>query len=526
MAALSAEQVAQIAFAAGFRGQALVDMVAIARRESGYRSDAHRTDRPGQQRTGDFGLWQVNYVNVPQLVQAGIINQASDLLDPAKNARAAFLLSGGGQNLRPWAAGPGGWNQAGDPFYGTNRNAAQAAVQRAEQQGLLGQDWAAPAAPATNQGGPVANSEGPFTLPNDAQLYNDGSKVYAAFDVGGVLIAYEVTWNNGTVDLQGRPQTTVSPDQWQQLNAVNAGNAEELRGFSVTYGGSFRAFFDSVLDQVMGKNNPARNDPEVLRVLADFAGRPDMTAAELQNKLQATQWFQARTTSELEWNSLAEAEKVKRRDDAAARMVNTWFQFTGEAIAMDDPRIMNYLEDVASGKSGIGAWTENVVKRAATDNGESPWSRQVRDEQESQRQRGIDVENTAQRLGDLARRWGLRFGIDSLQNWARAVTEKTMSEQDILELFKNQAQVLYPWKDREMETQTAAQQWIETYNRVMEKPGDIFNPAVQGALTKGQTILDFEQELKRSNEWLNTRNAREEMYSVVSETGRRLGFES
>jgi hypothetical protein len=371
---------------------------------------------------------------------------------------------------------------------------------------------------------PGTGGSGPMSLPRDAKLYNNGFTVVAVFDVGGVQIGYDVTWFNGSVQFDSNAVTTVTSDQWASMGVVNGGNAEELRGMEARWG-SYKEYWDSILNQVMGPANPARNDPEILKVIAEFASRPDMEPIELQNKLQATQWYQSRTQGELQWNSLPDAERAKQRDDMAARMVSTWFQFTGESVSMDDPRITNYLEDVASGKTGFGAWTESVVKQSATANGESPWSRQVRDEQEAQRQRGIDVENTAQRVKDLARRWGLQWSDSEYQRWAQQIVEKKSSEADVLEVMKDQAQVLFPWKQRDMETLTAAGPWMSTLERVLERQPDLMDSQIQSAMSAGMSVWDFEKQLKNSADWLGTKNARTSMFETISEAGRRLGFE-
>jgi hypothetical protein len=138
---LTREQTAQILYQAGFRGQALVNMVAIAGRESNYRPGIHGTASPKAKVSGDRGLFGINYSNDARLKAAGIIKSATDLFDPLTNARAAYFLSNGGTNLFPWGATKGGWASGGDPFYGTNRNAAAAAVQNAANQGLLGKGW-------------------------------------------------------------------------------------------------------------------------------------------------------------------------------------------------------------------------------------------------------------------------------------------------------------------------------------------------------------------------------------------------
>jgi|CXWL01.1.fsa_nt_gi hypothetical protein len=522
--ALTGEQVAQLLYGAGFRDQDLVNMVAIGHRESRYEPSAHRTDNPGGA-TGDFGLFQINAINLSFLQREIGITSMAQLLDPVTNARAAFALF---QNagLAPWRDGAGGFNAAGDPMYGTNAGAASTAVQNASNQGMLGATaFTGTNTPSATGGAmPASASGGPFRLPSDAVLYNNGLALFAVFDVGGVKISYDVTWFDGSVDLAGLNQNVVTAEEWASFGTVHAGNAEELRGLEVQHP-TFRAFWDQILNQVMGQNNPARTDPGVLAVIAQLAGRPDMTPAELQNLLQGTQWYQDRTTSELEWNGLAEGEKVRRRDEMAARMVQTWFQFTGESVSTSDPRIVNYLEDLASGKRGIGSWTEDTVKAAAVTNGESPYSRQVRDEAEAQRARGVDVENTAQRVRDLARRWGVQFPPSNFQDWATQIAEKTMSEADVLKIFQDQAAVLYPWKDPTMETSTAAGQWTAAYERIMERPGDLMNTQVQAALTAGTPVWQFEQDLKKSSGWLQTRNARDEIFSTMSEAGRRLGFE-
>jgi cell wall-associated NlpC family hydrolase len=138
---MSPEEVAQLLHGVGFRGEDLVSMVAIAGRESGYRPEAHRTNTDPEKMVGDFGLFQINYINdTPAFRQAIGLTDRSQLLDPEMNAKAAhYLYERAG--LKPWTAGPGGWRPDGDPTYGTDVEAARAAVQRAEQSGLITQPF-------------------------------------------------------------------------------------------------------------------------------------------------------------------------------------------------------------------------------------------------------------------------------------------------------------------------------------------------------------------------------------------------
>jgi hypothetical protein len=138
---MSAEKVAQVLYDAGFRGDDLVQMVAIGQRESGYRPEAHRTNTDPAKMVGDFGLFQINYTNDTAAMRAAIgMTDRSQLLDPMMNAKAAFYLYQRG-GLQPWTAGPGGFHEDGNPAYGTDVSAARAAVERAEGSGLIGQPF-------------------------------------------------------------------------------------------------------------------------------------------------------------------------------------------------------------------------------------------------------------------------------------------------------------------------------------------------------------------------------------------------
>ncbi len=135
---MSGEEVAELLYGVGFRGDDLVTMVAIGERESGYNPAAHRTNTDPSKMVGDFGLFQINYINdTPQLRDAIGMTDIAQLLEPEMNARAAFYLYERG-GLDPWTAAQGGWTADGDPTFGTDLAAAQAAVARAEAEGLIG----------------------------------------------------------------------------------------------------------------------------------------------------------------------------------------------------------------------------------------------------------------------------------------------------------------------------------------------------------------------------------------------------
>lgn len=518
---LNWEQTAQIAYQAGFRGQALVNFVALAFRESGMRPGAHRTDRNPDDMSGDIGLWQINYVNFNRLMQAGIISNPRDLFDPVLNARAAFFLSGGGQNLDPWGASSGGAWGAWTHVTQADLDRASSAVANARSSGLLGQHWS-PGGPIPTGGqGPGV---GPMELPRDAQLVRTGRGLFAVFNLGqGVFISYSVP-EDGSVVFDRSEIVRMSDEKYRERyhRPVMGGSAHELGAITNEWG-TYRSFWENVLITHIGQNNPARNDPGVRRVLALYAARPDMSEAELRNRLEGTKWWKQRTEAELVWNDLSPAEQRMRRQDAAVQMAQVWFQLTGQQIGIREMLDSRWVNDVASGKITIGWWSELVVKREASEDPNSPWSRTLRDEEEAGRQRGVDIENTANQIRDTLSQWGLQWNQATITKWAEGIMEKTRSDADFMEAVKNQAQQLFPWKDREMDSTTAAQPWIQTYTRMMEREGSLFTPQIQRALQSGMTAWDFEQELRRAPEWMSTQNGQASMDDVVADVGRIFG---
>ena len=92
MATLTMRQIASYAYAAGFRGNALITATAVAMAESSGRTDVVN-------RLGCTGLWQI-YVKVHIRNNPSWTTKA--MKQPYNNAKAAYKLSSGGRNWRPW----------------------------------------------------------------------------------------------------------------------------------------------------------------------------------------------------------------------------------------------------------------------------------------------------------------------------------------------------------------------------------------------------------------------------------------
>lgn len=118
---------ARAAFAAGFRGEDLATIVAIAGRESGWRSDAVNPN------TSDRGMWQINWSANQSIAKSFGAKSIGDLLDVNLNAKVAYALyqSGG---WRPWRGsdsssflgGQAGWDPNGSHLWKTDKHMAEA----------------------------------------------------------------------------------------------------------------------------------------------------------------------------------------------------------------------------------------------------------------------------------------------------------------------------------------------------------------------------------------------------------------
>jgi hypothetical protein len=122
--ALTGAQVAQLAYNSGFRGQDLVDVVAISKRESGWRPAAFN----GNAATGDlsYGLMQINMKGSlgPANLRRFHLASNDQLTDPQTNMNAAFVLYQASSNtLHPW----GGYKGLANTF-STDVPAARQAV--------------------------------------------------------------------------------------------------------------------------------------------------------------------------------------------------------------------------------------------------------------------------------------------------------------------------------------------------------------------------------------------------------------
>lgn len=367
-------------------------------------------------------------------------------------------------------------------------------------------------------------------LPKDGQIRRYAgppASTYAIYIIPGsdVVVYWKIPDEN--FDVTGMhydesPLADITQDT-TMAHMVNGGDANELTNIGSDFG-TFGQWVTSLTTSLFG-DNPAKDDPEIKRVLAQKIARPDMSDAELEGLLRQTNWFKQRSDVEREWNDLSDAERLARIDETASRLSETYFRETGARIAFDDGTLRSWAQQVASGRTGYGAVLETWIRPAALQNPESPWSRTIRNEQENQRKRGVDIENRSQGARELAERWGIQMSDQSLAEWGAKLMGNEASDADFVQFLQDQAKILYPWKDPTVPTMDAARPWLDTYSRVLETGNpSLFNPEVQKALNAGMPLFEFEKELKSRPEWLETGNANRELSAMGAQIGRQFGF--
>jgi cell wall-associated NlpC family hydrolase len=112
MAVLAAREIYRFARMAGFTPDQAVTMTAVAMAESGGNTNAHNPIGEDSR-----GLWQINAASHPEM-------RGTNLYDPLANARAAYQVSGHGQDISPWTTTHG----VGDAAYLNYRTEAIAAA--------------------------------------------------------------------------------------------------------------------------------------------------------------------------------------------------------------------------------------------------------------------------------------------------------------------------------------------------------------------------------------------------------------
>jgi hypothetical protein len=129
--AMDPQELAKLLYKRGFRGKHLVNMLAIAGRESNWKPTAHNGKPPDD----SYGLFQINMLGKlgPARMKQFNISNYDQLFDPETNVKAAWILSGGkSENLTPWGIKGNALAKTGDWMPKAQAAAKSAGVDRGD----------------------------------------------------------------------------------------------------------------------------------------------------------------------------------------------------------------------------------------------------------------------------------------------------------------------------------------------------------------------------------------------------------
>lgn len=540
MTKLSPQAVYQYLIQAGATPVVAAAFTSIAGRESGFDPSAHNGDAS----TGDdsVGLFQINLLNggwTSFLQQHGMQNPRAALATPQGAAQAAlWIYQSSGMN--PW----GGYK--GMPWsYNTDLNVGVAAsggkVSLGDLQAFHGGGAGGTVSPQASFSGTDATSSATgvgatpaaakFNLPAGGRLYAVDGTFVVVYKVGADNVYYDFSEPGigSRVNTTGTPSgAAVTHDQFYGLpNLVHAGVVSELSGKDIQGAHSYQDWLNNQLQVLTGGNKEMMNDPGVVSLLIQGAAH-NWSSDEINAKLKQTTYFKTHDDAQRNWQTLSPAERQSRTNDQASQLQQAYFNETGQQIAPNDKNLQAWAAKVAGGGATITEATWQWIRPVAAKDAQSPWSRQLEQEKEAQLQQGVDVSNMGATVQQTFHDYGIKPSDQTVAQWSKDIVTKKKSQEDLTKLATNQASILYPWAKDDLQTgmtvKDIAQPWTDTYNRVMEQNTDLFNPAVQKALVQGQPVYDFEKNLKLSDDWLNTGNARQTLSQAGAEIGKAMGF--
>jgi len=553
MATLAVSDVYGYLRQAGFNHNEAVILTAVAGGESGWNPRAHNPKPPDN----SYGLFQINMLGAmgPERRKAFGISKNEDLFDPATNAKAAYMIYKW-QGFRAWSVYSSG---AYKQYLGKAEQAAKYFEQHGFSEGQGGSGVGYQASSSGPGGGGAMTTMSPtgagsapsqveaINIPTDASWIQVGGKLYVAYRIQGEGGASSVVyWEVDDPSVKppaGKTPGQVSSSQFKKWQAewIDGGSVEAFRGFKK--GGTFQESLDKMLFEMGIAGTEALKDAEVLQVIALYIARPDMSEREFANRLRGTQYFQSKTDRQREWNDLSKAERDLRTQDAAMDLVGLWFTYVGEdiditrfdtnrdgTVSLDElkkgnPELASYAEKVASGQLSQDQVINQWLKPEARKNPDSPWSRQLRSEEQQQGQFEVDVENQAQQIMELYREWGMPLSQKSAMKMAEDVVMNRKSVGEIQMELDVAASAMYPHKPKGVSTRQWARPYMELYAGTLETAEpDLMDKTLQKALQGGMSLGDFRISLKHDSRWAGTLNARDEVAETMSRLGEKMGY--
>ena len=381
------------------------------------------------------------------------------------------------------------------------------------------------------------------TLPSGGQGYVVDGVQYVAYEIlpgSGAWIYFK---HAGSI--AGSSQMTTSQWEGTTTNWVNGGATTE--GLFVDPIASGNRSWDDIMETFLMEagiyGTDALEDAEVLGVVAEFIARPDMTPEEVQARLEETEWWNSRTTGQLEWNDLSDAEKDLRLKEEALKLVTLWKTYTGETISWADygdengnvswqsvmdnnPELAQWAENVASGShTQIEAVHQWIYPEAeAIEN--SPVNRERDEEEIAQNTKDYEISNNRRAVIEEYERWGVEISDQQADQMAEQLYMRERSMADVMATAEAVSAAKWVHKPEGVDFDTWAQPYATQYGALMEKSSPTFRDSAFSNMLMGEnlTMHDFKKQIKQTEEWKNTGNAQDEYSKAFGTIGRLMGF--
>jgi hypothetical protein len=368
-----------------------------------------------------------------------------------------------------------------------------------------------------------------------------GDVQYDIYTIQGEGTSARVFFQNPNPGEATGDTKSYSQEQWDayvlQQGLFDAGVVDA----SSEFGG--QSFSDVMMNTMftMGiAGSDALSDPGVMQIVA-LAMTRDMEPVELANRLRMTAWWDEHTDLQRSWNDKSSAQQNLEIVDQASALIGLWFTYVGQSqnimdydldgdgtvtakeLSATNPNLYNNALAVVSGVKTQPQVINEWLKPEAEANPESPWNRILRRETQEQGQFQVDVESQAQGVMSLYQSMGIDMNWDQALGLGQKIAMNEMSMAEITQSVDTMAQQLYG-KPVGVSTMQWASPYLQTWSALMEEASPGLSPTILSALQDGQSISDFKRQIRGTEEWKGTDNARDEYMNKFSSVSRIFGF--
>lgn len=247
--------------------------------------------------------------------------------------------------------------------------------------------------------------------------------------------------------------------------------------------------------------------------------------------LHATKWFQTHTTAQAQWQNLLTSHPADAKQQIAQKTQDVLNLAHSEGVTLD-------------------ANTASQIAKAALSNGLDDSHLKLAVDSHAAYHAGVAFGGQLGQIKDqfsqLASQYGVDMSDQALSQWAVNTLQGKQTDQDFLNLVKQQASTKYPGMAPSIASgvtpEQYADQYKQTYANLLEvDPSSIDwkkDPLIQQALqyqpgtdpsSKGQApgampLWQFEQQVKKDPRWDYTDNAKQSILTSIAGVGRDFGF--